>query len=206
MSASTGLYFSPDLQALHRLGHLSPWVSGSCSLDLEEAGPHPLGAHWGMGETMAMAQRPSFWSGRWSHPSCRGTQVPLSGLCVYAKSLSRVQLSVTPRTVACQAPLPVGFSRRESWSGFPFPSPLWTLALLHIIKFFSFSPFLVTETWSLSPVETSAEFLIQHLHSEFLPFCGGDKISQSKVGTIFLKNSYLFIDHAGSSLLLADFL
>ena len=30
---------------------------------------------------------------------------------------------VTPWTVACQAPLPMGFSRQEYWSGLPFPSP-----------------------------------------------------------------------------------
>ena len=29
----------------------------------------------------------------------------------------------TPWTVACQAPLSKGFSRREYWSGLPFPSP-----------------------------------------------------------------------------------
>ena len=29
----------------------------------------------------------------------------------------------TPRTVACQAPLSMGFPRQEHWSGFPFPSP-----------------------------------------------------------------------------------
>ena len=29
----------------------------------------------------------------------------------------------TPRTVACQAPLSMGFSRQEYWSGLPFPSP-----------------------------------------------------------------------------------
>ena len=28
-----------------------------------------------------------------------------------------------PWTVACQAPLSVGFSRQEYWSGLPFPSP-----------------------------------------------------------------------------------
>ena len=27
-----------------------------------------------------------------------------------------------PRTVACQTPLPMGFSRQEYWSGLPFPS------------------------------------------------------------------------------------
>ena len=29
----------------------------------------------------------------------------------------------TPWTAAHQAPLPVGFSRQEYWSGLPFPSP-----------------------------------------------------------------------------------
>ena len=30
---------------------------------------------------------------------------------------------LTSRTVACQAPLSVGFSRQEYWSGLPFPLP-----------------------------------------------------------------------------------
>ena len=37
---------------------------------------------------------------------------------------SRVQLCVTPEKAAHQAPLSLGFSRREHWSGLPFPSPL----------------------------------------------------------------------------------
>ena len=39
------------------------------------------------------------------------------------KSLSRVRLFVTPWTVAHQAPLSMGFSRQEYWSGLLFPSP-----------------------------------------------------------------------------------
>ena len=39
------------------------------------------------------------------------------------KSLSCVQLSATPWTVACRAPLSMKFSRQECWSGLPFPSP-----------------------------------------------------------------------------------
>ena len=35
------------------------------------------------------------------------------------KSLNRVQLFATPWTVACQAPLSMGFSRQEYWSGLP---------------------------------------------------------------------------------------
>ena len=41
----------------------------------------------------------------------------------WVKSLSRVWLFATPWTVAHQAPLSMGFSRQEYWSGLPFPSP-----------------------------------------------------------------------------------
>ena len=45
-------------------------------------------------------------------------------LCVCLLSyFSRVWLFATPRTEACQAPLFVGFSRQEYWSGLPFPPP-----------------------------------------------------------------------------------
>ena len=40
-----------------------------------------------------------------------------------AQSLSHVWLLPTPRTVAGQAPLSMGFSRQEHWGGLPFPSP-----------------------------------------------------------------------------------
>ena len=39
------------------------------------------------------------------------------------KSLSCAWLFATPWSVACQAPLSMGFSRQEYWSGLPFPSP-----------------------------------------------------------------------------------
>ena len=42
---------------------------------------------------------------------------------VKVKSLSRVRLVTTPWTVAFQAPLSMGFSRQEYWSGLPFPLP-----------------------------------------------------------------------------------
>ena len=47
---------------------------------------------------------------------------------VKVKSLSRVQPSATPWTVAFQAPPSMGFSRQEYWSGVPLPSPplLWS--------------------------------------------------------------------------------
>ena len=58
----------------------------------------------------------------------------------YAKSFQCVRLFATPWTIAHQAPLPVGFSRQEYWSGFPFPPPWdlpdpgikpWSLRLLY---------------------------------------------------------------------------
>ena len=42
---------------------------------------------------------------------------------VKVKSLSRVWLFATPWTAANQAPLSMGFSRQEYWSGVPLPSP-----------------------------------------------------------------------------------
>ena len=42
---------------------------------------------------------------------------------VKVKSISHVQLFVTPWTVAYQAPPSMGFSRQEYWGGLPFPSP-----------------------------------------------------------------------------------
>ena len=43
------------------------------------------------------------------------------------KSLSRVQLFAAPWTVTYQAPLSMGFSKQEYWSGLPFPSPKYLL-------------------------------------------------------------------------------
>ena len=46
--------------------------------------------------------------------------------CLHTRRLSyfsRVWLSMTPWTAALQAPLSLGFSRQESWSGLPCPAP-----------------------------------------------------------------------------------
>ena len=77
-------------------------------------------------------------------PGAGATRSPISGapgqqhLCLWAPSallssltavaaaaaklLSRVRLCATPETAAHQAPLSLGFSRQEHWSGLPFPS------------------------------------------------------------------------------------
>ena len=43
---------------------------------------------------------------------------------VKVKSLSHVRLFLTPWTAAYRAPLSMGFSRQEYWSGLPLPSPV----------------------------------------------------------------------------------
>ena len=43
-------------------------------------------------------------------------------MCVLSP-FSHVQFFATLWTVACQAPLSMGFSKQEYWNGLPFPSP-----------------------------------------------------------------------------------
>ena len=49
---------------------------------------------------------------------------------VKVKFLSRIRLLATPCTAAYQAPLSMGFSRQEYWSGVPLPSPIYLLNVL----------------------------------------------------------------------------
>ena len=50
--------------------------------------------------------------------------ISFSNTCTHAKSLQSCPILCAPWTAAHQAPLSVGFSRQEYWSGLPFPSPL----------------------------------------------------------------------------------
>ena len=64
-----------------------------------------------------------------SHISPRGTEIKTPKCWKYASvgrvcvSCSVIYDSATPGTVACQAPLSMGFSRQEYWSELPFPTP-----------------------------------------------------------------------------------
>ena len=51
------------------------------------------------------------------------TPGPCASTACMLRRFSCVRLSVTPWTLARQAPLSMGFSRQEHWSGLPFPSP-----------------------------------------------------------------------------------
>ena len=50
------------------------------------------------------------------------SSVGLLGGVAADEPLSTVRLFATPCPVACLAPLSMGYSRQEYWSGFPFPS------------------------------------------------------------------------------------
>ena len=45
-------------------------------------------------------------------------------LLLLLSRISHVRLCATPLTAAHQAPLSLGFSRQEHWSGLPFPSSM----------------------------------------------------------------------------------
>ena len=45
-------------------------------------------------------------------------------LLLLLSRFSRVRFCATPETAAHQAPLSLGFSRQEHWSGLPLPSPM----------------------------------------------------------------------------------
>ena len=52
---------------------------------------------------------------------CLFSVVPTLLAIIYMHAYSITSDSVTQRTVACQTPLSLKFSRQECWSGLPFP-------------------------------------------------------------------------------------
>ena len=71
---------------------------------------------WGCGELF-------YWLLNWSFESLNNSSRLVFYICVCVLScFSRVQLCVTLWTVSCQAPLSIGFSRQEYWSGLPCPT------------------------------------------------------------------------------------
>ena len=98
-----------------------------------------------------------------SQPLCPRT-VPISSVlfCGTKQSIglnacalthsSHVWLFVTLWSVACQAPLSLGFSRQEYWSGLPFPSP-GDLPNPGIKPISPASPALQVDSWPTEPCE-----------------------------------------------------
>ena len=95
---------------------------------------------------------------------------------VKVKSLSRVQLLATPWTAAYQAPLSMGFSRQEYWSGMPLPFPLTTngkmvsqslsLCFTERIYCFPFFFFFSSLLWAFPHIICSLKSKFTGLHSE----------------------------------------
>ena len=61
----------------------------------------------------------------WTQWVCHiGRNMTLCHLIMLLSRFSRVRLCATPEMAAHQAPLSLGFSRQEHWSGWSFPSPV----------------------------------------------------------------------------------
>ena len=55
-------------------------------------------------------------------------------LLLLLRCFSHVRLCATPQMATHQAPLSLGFSRQEHWSGLPFPSPMHACMLGHFSR------------------------------------------------------------------------
>ena len=79
------------------------------------------------------------------------------------KLLSDAQLLATPWTTAYQAPLSMGFSRQEYWSGVPLPSPAIPAKLLQILKYDTVKMLhSLSVNSEISPVATGLEKVSLH--------------------------------------------
>ena len=67
----------------------------------------------------------------------------LTSLLLLLSRFSRVQLCETPQMAAHQAPLSLGFSRQEHWSGLPLPS-LMHESEVTVGSFQSLNPYLLS--------------------------------------------------------------
>ena len=78
---------------------------------------------WKTGMTTEAEHTHKLWSPK-SSPECNETEMNKNQTCAWVHvRFSQVQLFATLRTVAHQAPLSMGFSKKEYWSGLPCPPP-----------------------------------------------------------------------------------
>ena len=99
------------------------------------------------------------------------------------KSLSHVRLFVTPWTVAYPAPLSMGFSRQEYWSGLPFPSPGHREALFFLLCFnnVKWHPFTSTQITPFS-IPSKVRLVVDFPYTSICLF-----------GKVFISTSFLKI-------------
>ena len=96
---------------------------------------------------------------------------------VKVKSLSRVQLLVTPWTVAHQVPPSMGFSRQEHWSGVPSPSLRW--------------PFKYYTTFVINGL---TEIILQHYGISRTPFTWHTSFQSERAWCIIDLNRASYLD------------
>ena len=111
---------------------------------------------------------------------------------------SRVQLFVTPWTVARQAPLSLGFSRQEYWRGLPFPSP-GHLPYPGIKPTFPTSPALAGRFFTTSTIWEGQSPYTERERAELDPPC----LSDVSVG---VANTRLILQHVSGLLTLQHLL
>ena len=118
---------------------------------------------------------------------------------VKVKSLSRVRPSATPWTAAFQAPLSMGFSRQEYWSGLPLPSPYMLLFLPYWNTHTLLSPYLPilllyfkTNLWWARGVLYSAPS--HHITAPLHPRCHLDGSDLLDASPLYPAMSYLLWD------------
>ena len=85
-------------------------------------------------------------------------------LLLLLSRFSRVQLSATPQMAAYQAPLSMGFSRQEYWSGLPLPFPLlcWALSKYQLL-FSLLSQAQYPPPWEEKPSQPQAHLLVPNI-------------------------------------------
>ena len=125
------------------LGIICKWGRVHSDIQLRNNRKHTFlqskvrGSRHGKAESEVWSQLPKGWSpltsispqlprllyqlSHWRHPLALPLRYGV--LLLLLSCFSRVRLCVTPWTAAYQAPLSMGFSRQEYWSGVPLPSP-----------------------------------------------------------------------------------
>ena len=143
-SAYKGMLSRP--QARQALYQFTRWIPCDCVFSSVLKDHYKLGKPMGLG--FPATAKPAVRS--------RGNlQIKTSSIMfsrdVVCESLSRVQLFATPWTVTHQAPLSMGLSRQQYWSGLPFPSPSRDVGVLKFFFFFFLREYLYLVC---SPIQT----------------------------------------------------
>ena len=105
---------------------------------------------------------------------------------------SHVQLCATLWTAACQALLPMGFSRQEHWSGLPSPPPgdlpysgTKPASLTSPAGFFTISATWETQRCTIADFKLTRVLILHHSSSP--PFCGNSVFSHPQASSSSLE-------------------